>query len=130
MSTLGALFNASVANRAPMKAGATFMEGVDNRGGVIVPGNIDLKARPIVERGNGMYSTVASSSFNIDGKEVLLPTVHPGGYMMSPEQTVQRYKQTGEHLGIFNSTKAADRYAQKLHESQAKEYESRRGKRE
>jgi len=60
--------------------------------------------------------------FNIDGKEVLLPTVGPNGEDFTPEQAVNYYKQTGQNLGIFNSPSASDAYAQALHNQQAGMY--------
>jgi len=36
-------------------------------------GNINLLNRPIVYNQDGTISTILSTSFNIDGKEVLLP---------------------------------------------------------
>ena len=38
-------------------------------------GNIDLTSRPSFRNADGSISTVGSASYNIDGKEVLLPTV-------------------------------------------------------
>ena len=90
-------------------------------GKMIEPGNIDLNNRPVVPNGEG-YSTVRSKSFNMDGKEVLLPTVSAEQGLMTDEQAIQRYKDTGEHLGKFSSARAATKYALALHEAQAKQY--------
>lgn len=83
-------------------------------------GNIDLYARPTVKNEDGSISTVRSMSFYDDktGKEVLVPTVHPSGYIMSNEEAVNRYYSTGEHLGVFDTPKEADAYAKQLHEEQ------------
>lgn len=84
------------------------------------PGNINLKNRPRVKNANGSISTVRSKSFNIDGQEVLLPTVSEDGRIMSDQETVQQYKATGKHLGKFATPEAATEYAVGLHRDQAK----------
>ena len=89
--------------------------------GTIAQGNIDLKKRPKVKNKDGSISTVRSMSFNQDGQEVLIPTV-VGNQVVEPRQAIQHYLQTGEHLGKFTDPFFADKYAQKLHEEQAKFY--------
>jgi len=41
---------------------------------------------------------------------------------MSDEDAFKRYRETGEHLGIFDTPDNATAYAKSLHEDQAKEY--------
>ena len=92
--------------------------------GVSEEGNIDLNNRPIVKNPDGSISTVLSKSFNIDGKETLLPTIRQGlDRPMTDEEALGHYKNTGEHLGKFNSIKDANKYAQILHESQGEKYQ-------
>lgn len=85
-------------------------------------GNIDLNNRPVVHNADGSISTVRSKSFNIDGKEILLPTVSPDGRIMSDSETIGLYKRTGQNLGSFDTVDEANRYAEQLHNDQAKRY--------
>ena len=85
---------------------------------VIEPGNIDVTKQPIVRNPDGTVSTVKSFSREIDGQEVLLPTITPEGEKISQDEAVDRYKRTGEHLGKFRSSEAADAFAEALHESE------------
>ena len=91
--------------------------------GLLAPGNIDLTKRPQVKNSDGSISTVRSMSFTDEsGREILIPTVHPSGYIMSDDEAVRYYYQMRNHLGIFNTPQNADTYAQRLHEDQAKFY--------
>lgn len=89
-------------------------------------GNIDLTSRPTYRNEDGSISTVSSASYNIDGKEVLLPTVwvRDGKAYRSEDddEIVQRYRDTGEYLGKFDTPEAASEYAQALHEAQEQQY--------
>lgn len=89
--------------------------------GLVSPGNIDLTQRPIVHNTDGSISTVRSISIGTDGGEVLIPTV-VNGRVVSNEQAIQHYKQTGENLGTFQGVAQADAYAEALHRQQAAEY--------
>lgn len=86
------------------------------------PGNIDLFNRPKVKNPDGSISTVRSMSTNIDGQEVLIPTVHPQGRIMSQQEAIDHYLKTGEHLGKFSTPEEATAYAQQLHQQQEKLY--------
>lgn len=94
--------------------------------GIVEQGNIDLGKRPILRNEDGSISTVKSMSFNDNGKEVLVPTIatdEKGNPVeLSPQQAINRYRETGQHLGKFNSPQEANAYAQALHSSQAQYY--------
>ncbi|MDO9381830.1 MAG: hypothetical protein Q7T86_03110 [Hyphomicrobiaceae bacterium] len=90
--------------------------------GLLQPGNINLHNRPKVKNADGSISTVRSMSANIDGREVLLPTVSDDGRVMSDDEAIRQYERTGRHLGMFDSPAAATAYAQRLHGDQEREY--------
>lgn len=92
-------------------------EVVPPSNGLLTPGNINLNNRPRVNNPDGSYSTVRTITADIDGKTVLLPTVI-NGKIVSNQEAIQHYKQTGEHMGIFNSQQAADQYDQNMHKQQ------------
>lgn len=100
--------------------------------GLITPGNIiNLYNRPATTgpaSPNGLlpgyqgHSTTYSKSFNFGNGEVLLPTVVDGKFL-TDQEAIERYKRTGQHLGVFATPEAADAYATALHNSQqAMEY--------
>jgi hypothetical protein len=90
--------------------------------GMLEPGNIDLTNRPVVHNPDGSISTVASRSYDFDGKEVLLPTISDDGRVLNDQEAQDQFLKTGKHLGIFSSPEAATAYAQQLHEDQQKLY--------
>lgn len=84
------------------------------------PGNIDLAKQPKVPNPNGGTSTVFSKSYNIDGKETLLPSVTPDGrFLKTDDEVINEYKKTGNHLGKFNTPEEANKYAEQLHNDYA-----------
>ena len=87
--------------------------------GQVAPGNIDLTKRPRVQNSDGSISTVRSISIEQDGKTILIPTVSPDGRVLSDDDAVKLYHQTGQHLGIFANEAAAEREAVRIHDAQA-----------
>lgn len=90
--------------------------------GLSEAGNIDLAARPVVRNANGTVSTVRSMSFEENGQEILVPTVSPAGRILSDDEAIDLYHQTGQHLGKFDNPDHATAYAESLHEAQAAFY--------
>jgi hypothetical protein len=90
---------------------------------VLVPGTIDIHARPVVKNDDGSISTVASMSFGTDDGEVLIPTVAAdGSRVLSEDEAIDQYFKTGQHLGIFKTPDEATAYAEALHRQQEWEY--------
>lgn len=98
--------------------------GPSNVDGMINQGNIDLNHRPVVHNKDGSISTVRSISIGVDGQEVLIPTV-VGNRVVSNEEAIKHYQETGENLGSFSSIDSANKYAEQLHLEQAKLYEGK-----
>ena len=88
---------------------------------MIEQGNIDLSNRPIRKNPDGTISTVQSISVNIDGKEILMPTLSDDGRKLSNQEAIDLYKRTGKHLGKFSSIEAATNYAKELSQKQRKQ---------
>ena len=93
-------------------------------------GNIDLYNRPQYRNADGSISTVDSTSFNIQGKEVLLPSAwmkDGKAYRSSDgDEILQHFYDTGEFLGVFDTVDAANSYAEKLHDAQDYYYTTQR----
>ena len=85
-------------------------------------GNIDLYSRPQYRNLDGSVSTVRSMSFNDGNGEILIPTVafnqQGKPYVMSDDEAINRYYQTGEYLGKFKTVDQANEYADRLHRQQ------------
>jgi hypothetical protein len=94
--------------------------------GQVVLGNIDLAARPVVHNPDGSISTVRSMSIGTDQGEVLIPMVSDDGRLLTEDQAIGLFYDTGRHLGIFRTPDAATAYAKRLHNQQAKMYGAKR----
>jgi hypothetical protein len=88
--------------------------------GLVEAGNINLAHRPVVQNDDGTVSTVRSISTNIDGAEVLIPTVSDDGRILSDDAAIEQYRRTGQHLGKFETVAQANAYAEALHQQQAR----------
>lgn len=94
-------------------------------------GNVDLTDRPKVKNPDGSVSTVLSGSYNMGGKEVLLPHIGATGTFgtgktkarqLSGQEAREIYAKTGKNLGKFRTPQQADQYAKALHVMQEKAY--------
>ena len=87
--------------------------------GMVESGNLDINNRPIAENPDGTTSSVYSMSIGVDDKEYLIPRISEDGRMMSEDEAVATFTQTGNHLGVFDTSENATAYAIALHEQQA-----------
>jgi hypothetical protein len=102
-----------------------------NPEGLVEPGNLNIRNRPMIQNEDGTHSSEYSVSFaDEQGREVLVPTVVDGKFLTpdgrkppenSPEEKAMfrrawdHYLKTGEHLGKFDTPEHADAYASILH---------------
>jgi hypothetical protein len=108
--------------QAASPSGSMFDRSPDTAAG-LVPGNINIHQRPVVKNADGSISVRSMTFTDDDGRAVLIPTVLPGRGVVPPQQAIDHYYKTGEHLGIFEHPDLADAYARALHEQQATEYQ-------
>lgn len=128
VGTLAAETGQEVAQRAVTILSGEIAKGLGGPGkvpGMLASGNINLFQQPRVANPDGTISTVDSVGVNLDGKEYLLPTVTPDGRHFSGtelevmRQAVHEFRNTGRHLGLFDSQAASDAYAKQLHNDYA-----------
>lgn len=105
----------------PLAEDAPVLEYPTDAPGLVEIGNIDLNDRPVIRIGDEV-ATLRSASREIDGVEVLVPTVTHDGRIVSEDEAFEIYARTGEHLGKFASAEAATAYAQKLSDDQGTRY--------
>ena len=77
-------------------------------------GNIDLNNRIVVHNQDGTISTEKSFSVNIDGREILLPSI-VNGIVLSENDAIDYYLENNKYLGDFRTVAEADAYAEMLH---------------
>jgi len=82
--------------------------------GLKTKGNINFNGRPMVANSDGSYSSEKSFSRGTDKGEILVPKIVKG-QELSEDAAWSHYKNTGEHMGIFDTPEHADAYAQKTH---------------
>lgn len=84
--------------------------------GIIEVGNVNLIDRPQLPLPDKGYQTAFTMTAGLDGdKTVLLPRVIEGK-MHTPQEAMKHFKETGEHMGIFESQQHADAFDKQLHE--------------
>lgn len=80
-------------------------------------GNIDLANRPNVQNPDGTHSSVRTITAGFGDKTYLLPTV-VNGKIVSNDEAIQHYKDTGEQMGGFDNEDAAENYDKNLHRAE------------
>ena len=88
-------------------------------GQIIKPTLDPSKPIAIVKNSDGTTSTVRTIGIEVDGKNYVIPTVSKDGRIMSNEEAVKHFKETGEHFGAYKTRKEADQAAEELHKSQS-----------
>ena len=97
--------------------------------GLVKAGNIDILHRPNVKNPKGGFSSVLSETVGIGDKKhpgltAVIPTVLGNTKstkgqkprIVSPDEALKHFKETGENLGIFASLAAAEKYGDLLHQ--------------
>lgn len=109
-------------NQMPQQDNQSFVPSI--AGGLIRQGNVNLNNRPqVYNPETGGYSTVYSMGIGLDnGKEALIPRVSDDGRILSEQQAIQQFRDTGKHLGIYGSKSEANKAAEQLHQQQANMY--------
>ena len=106
--------------QAPADQGLYVNPNTPKPRGMVQPGNIDLRKLPVIDNGDGSYSTVYSTSFTDEkpesrtfGKDVLVRGILNGKRLDDLESDDQakraaavdalkrEYYKTGKHLGVF-----------------------------
>ena len=91
------------------------------------PANFDPTTRTRFPNEDGSERSLVSRSFEIDGKETLIPTVHPEtGEVMSDEDAIKYYHKTGQHLGQYPTREEATAAGQQYSENQNLREDTRR----
>lgn len=116
---VGQLFGGGI---APQGGDGANMYGDAKAPGLRSLGNINLFNRPTVKNPDGSISTVRSMSIGTDQGEVLIPMVSDDGRMMTEDEAIAQYRNTGRNLGIFDTPDNATAYAESLHNDQAARY--------
>ena len=96
-----------------------------DEGKQIVAPTLPLGITSRVKNPDGSTSTVRTMSIGTDQGEVLIPTVYDNR-QHSEREAIKRYEQTGGHFGVYSGVGAANRAAQRLHDSHARKLAVRR----
>lgn len=91
----------------------------------VAPGNLGEEIRYRVRNPDGSVSTVRTMSIGTDKGETVIPTVIEGR-VVSDDDAIKHYYDTGENFGTFGSVDDAEAYAQSLHERHARMLENER----
>jgi hypothetical protein len=78
-------------------------------------GNIEHRGRAEIDNHDGTKSTVRSMSFHDGpGREVLIPTAYDGA-LHSDEDSIDNYRKTQQHMGVFRYPQEATQTAIRVH---------------
>ncbi|HGV3502111.1 TPA: hypothetical protein ACLLFU_001643 [Providencia stuartii] len=115
--------NGEPSDNGGVSRSSTYYGGsVGSTQGMIEQGNINLLNRPTVKNKDGSISTVRTISIGTDQGEVLIPTVSDDGRLLSDDEAIALFEETGNHLGVFDNPDDATAYAENLHNQQEKTY--------
>ncbi|WP_144141221.1 hypothetical protein [Providencia rettgeri] len=115
--------NGEPSDNGGISRSSTYYGGsVGSTQGMIQQGNINLLNRPTVKNKDGSISTVRTISIGTDQGEVLIPTVSDDGRLLSDDEAIALFEETGNHLGVFDNPDDATAYAESLHNQQEKTY--------
>ena len=83
--------------------------------GMLEGPNVDISEwQGDVQNSDGTVSTIKTISFNVDGIEIVVPTLTRTGRQMTESEAIEHYFSSGEHFGAFDSVKGATEYASSL----------------
>jgi hypothetical protein len=77
--------------------------------GLTTPGNIDLNHTP-----QGAITPDNTMTIDVNGKNVVIPMVDSMGKQLNAADAIEQYKNTGAHLGEFDTPENANQYLQSL----------------
>lgn len=90
--------------------------------------NVDLNKRAFyVTDTDDLISEYSYTYVQPDGSAILIPGVVDGTVLSEP-QARELFNQTGQHLGVFSTSKDADRFAQNLSRDRGEQGAKRRQK--
>lgn len=111
--------NGEPSDNGGVSRSSTYYGGsVGSTKGMVEQGNINLLDRPIVKNKDGSISTVRTISIGTDQGEVLIPTISDDGRLLSDDEAIALFEETGNHLGVFDNPDDATAYAESLHNQQ------------
>jgi hypothetical protein len=100
-------------------------------GGSFGKGNIYLNDRMVyMHPGGENYSSLESITLGGRNgeKAILIPKVDENGNMLSNEEAINKWRNTGQHLGEFDTEEEANKYAIDLEKRQSSYYETGPGR--
>jgi hypothetical protein len=70
-------------------------------------GNIDVSSRKTIKLSNGEIELFKPMAFRNAGKVIVVPTITEGGKLLTESGAINKYFETGMHLGIFDDMSEA-----------------------